>query len=159
MTYHLLEKSFFGSCNVCTDQPSACFSAAYMPQSPCRVIIRFLVDNLPLILILMIWGFMLYTAHSHVITRASDLAQGATAGAKRFISLKNNVKTFSLHLTFNMTEKKAASSNENEGMLMWWRRLEALVTWHLCRACGWLGGPSGCAAPASERNDEPCPRI
>lgn len=37
---------------------------------------------------------------------ASDLAQGATAGAKRFISLKNNVKTFSLHLTFNMTEKK-----------------------------------------------------
>lgn len=54
---------------------------------------------------------------------------------------------------------EAASSNEKEGMLMWWRRLEALVTWHLCRACGWLGGPSGCAAPASERNDEPCPRI
>lgn len=37
-----------------------------------------------------------------------------------------------------------------------WRRLP-LVTWLLCRACGWLGGPSGCAAPASELNDELCP--
>lgn len=57
-----------------------------------------------LILVLMIWGFY---AVRGAFTRnnsnppASDLAQGATAGAKRFISLKNNVKTFSLHLTFN----------------------------------------------------------
>lgn len=68
-----LEKCFFRSCNVCTDQPSVSLSAAYMPQSLCRVIIRFLVDNLPLILILMIWGFMLYTAHSHVITQTHEL--------------------------------------------------------------------------------------
>lgn len=64
---------FFGSCNVRTDQPSVCFSAAHMPPSPCWVIIRFLVDNLPLILLLMIWGFMLYTVHSHVITQTHEL--------------------------------------------------------------------------------------
>lgn len=37
-----------------------------------------------------------------------------------------------------------------------WRWLP-LVTWLLCRACGWLGGPSGCAAPVFELNDELCP--
>lgn len=62
---------------VCTDQPSVRFSAAFMPQSPCWVIIRFLVDNLPLILILMIWGFMLYTAHSHVITQTTSFRFGS----------------------------------------------------------------------------------
>ena len=99
-----------------------------MPQSPSWVIIRFLVDNLPLILILMIWGFMLYTVHSHIITQTRELQiwlrRPQLEQSDLFplnIQPQLKAKTFSLSLTFNTTNchwREATSSNENEGMLM-----------------------------------------
>lgn len=81
------------------------------------------------------------------------------------------MRTNSSHLTFNKKlnvlcgvtadgsrgiKWKWKDINARASATHGWRRLP-LVTWLLCRACGWLGGPSGCAAPASELNDELCP--
>lgn len=53
---------------------------------------------------------------------------------------------------------KQKDINVNTSVTHSWRRLP-LVTWLLCRVCGWLGGPSGCAVPVSVLNDELCPRT
>lgn len=51
------------------------------------------------------------------------------------------------------TKRQPAQIHANTSVTRSWRRL-LLVTWLLCKACGWLGGPSGCATPVSEPDDE-----
>lgn len=96
-----------------------------------------------------------------------------TAGIKQFIFLKGKVKKqFSRDISQRKRYVFYRVSADGSCSIKWkwkdinagasvthsWRRLP-LVTWLLCRACGWLGGPSGCAAPVFELSDELCPRT